>query len=138
MERQRLGILVGGGPAPGINSVVAAATIRARLDNVDVIGIEDGFEWLVQGDATHVRPLTSEGVSRNRGSLASALMRIAAFRRDPSKSPCTPSSTSIIRVVWTFDVRQCAPRPPISKPLSEELSHRGDRWSTGSRPAETG
>src|SRR5206468_11906968 len=64
MERQRLGILVGGGPAPGINSVVAAATIRARLDDVDVIGIEDGFEWLMQGDVAHVRLLTIEAVSR--------------------------------------------------------------------------
>ena len=64
MERQRLAILVGGGPAPGINSVIAAATIRARLDDVDVLGVEDGFEWLMLGDTSHVRPLTIEGVSR--------------------------------------------------------------------------
>ena len=31
-HHQRLAILVGGGPAPGINSVIAAATIRARLE----------------------------------------------------------------------------------------------------------
>ncbi len=64
MNRQRLAILVGGGPAPGINSVIAAATIRARVDGVDVLGIEDGFEWLIQGDTSHVRPLTIENVSR--------------------------------------------------------------------------
>ena len=64
MNRQRLAILVGGGPAPGINSVIAAATIRARLDGVDVLGVEDGFEWLMQGDVEHVRPLTIENVSR--------------------------------------------------------------------------
>jgi len=77
MERQRLGILVGGGPAPGINSVIAAATIRARLDNVDVIGIEDGFEWLMQGDPSHVRPLTIEIVSRIhfRGGSAIGISR---------------------------------------------------------------
>src|SRR5262249_12710031 len=39
-------------------------TIRARLDDVDVLGIEDGFEWLMQGDVAHVRPLSIEGVSR--------------------------------------------------------------------------
>ena len=43
---------------------VAAATIRASLDDADGLGIEDGFEWLMQGDVTHVRPLTIEGVSR--------------------------------------------------------------------------
>lgn len=65
MENQRrLAILVGGGPAPGINSVIAAATIRARLEGLDVLGIRDGFEWLMQGDIDHVTALTIESVSR--------------------------------------------------------------------------
>jgi 6-phosphofructokinase 1 len=59
-----LAILVGGGPAPGINSVIAAATIRARLEGLDVIGVRDGFEWLMQGDLDHVTPLTIDAVSR--------------------------------------------------------------------------
>jgi 6-phosphofructokinase len=63
-HHQRLAILVGGGPAPGINSVVAAATIRARLESVDVVGIRDGFQWLMQGDIDHITPLTIEAVSR--------------------------------------------------------------------------
>ena len=63
-HHQRLAILVGGGPAPGINSVIAAATIRARLEGVDVVGVRDGFEWLMQGDIDHVTPLTIEAVSR--------------------------------------------------------------------------
>src|SRR5689334_259522 len=73
MTHQRLAILVGGGPAPGINSVIAAATIRARLDGVDVLGIEDGFEWLMQGDIDHVRPLTIDNVSRIHFRGGSAL-----------------------------------------------------------------
>src|SRR5262245_17548433 len=60
----KLAILVGGGPAPGINSVIGSATIRAQLDGVDVLGIRDGFEWLMQGDVEHVQPLTIEQVSR--------------------------------------------------------------------------
>jgi 6-phosphofructokinase 1 len=63
-QNRRLAILVGGGPAPGINSVIAAATIRARLGGLDVLGIRDGFEWLMQGDVDHVTPLTIESVSR--------------------------------------------------------------------------
>jgi len=46
----KLGILVGGGPAPGINGVISAATIEARRNNLDVIGIYDGYKWLVKGD----------------------------------------------------------------------------------------
>jgi 6-phosphofructokinase 1 len=63
-SRKKLAILVGGGPAPGINSVIAAATIRAALEGVEVVGIEDGFEWLMQGDVDHTRPLTIDNVSR--------------------------------------------------------------------------
>ena len=63
-HRKKLGILVGGGPAPGINAVIGAATIRAALDGVEVLAIEDGFEWIMQGDIGHVRPLTIENTSR--------------------------------------------------------------------------
>ena len=63
-HRKTLAILVGGGPAPGINSVIGASTIRAALEDVEVLGIEDGFKWLMQGNVEHVRPLTIEGVSR--------------------------------------------------------------------------
>src|SRR5262249_20868554 len=63
-QHHRLAILVGGGPAPGINSVIAAATIRARLEGHDVVGIRDGFEWLMQGDVEHITPLTIDAVSR--------------------------------------------------------------------------
>ena len=59
-----LAILVGGGPAPGINSVIAAATIRARLEGLEVLGIRDGFEWIMQGDIDHVTRLTIDAVSR--------------------------------------------------------------------------
>jgi len=59
-----LAILVGGGPAPGINSVIGAATIRACLAGVKVLGIRDGFERLMQGDTSQVVPLTIEAVSR--------------------------------------------------------------------------
>lgn len=63
-QRKKLAILVGGGPAPGINSVIGAATIRSVLEGVDVLGIEDGFEWVMRGNIDHIRPLDIEAVSR--------------------------------------------------------------------------
>jgi len=54
---QRLWILCGGGPALGINGVIGAATIRAVLDGIDVVGIRDGFTWLMRGDTEHTVPL---------------------------------------------------------------------------------
>ena len=61
---KKLAILVGGGPAPGVNSVIGAATIRAELEGVEVIGIRDGFKWIMEGDISHVRELTIQNVSR--------------------------------------------------------------------------
>ena len=59
-----LAILVGGGPAPGINAVIAAATIEARNQGLEVLGCYDGFKWLVRGDAEHVTPLRINDTSR--------------------------------------------------------------------------
>ncbi len=47
VEPKNLGILVGGGPAPGINSVISAATIEARNSGLEVVGIYDGFAHLI-------------------------------------------------------------------------------------------
>ncbi len=64
MHPKRMAILVGGGPAPGINSVIGAATIRAILSGAEVIGIQDGFKWLMQGEIQHVKNLTIDDISR--------------------------------------------------------------------------
>jgi 6-phosphofructokinase 1 len=61
---KKLAILVAGGPAPGINSVIAAATIRAASEGVEVVGVRDGFKWIMQGDISKVEPLTIENISR--------------------------------------------------------------------------
>src|SRR5260370_21365765 len=46
----RLALLVGGGPAPGINGVISAAIIEAiESEGVEVIGFMDGFRHLVKG-----------------------------------------------------------------------------------------
>ncbi|MGQ9799805.1 MAG: diphosphate--fructose-6-phosphate 1-phosphotransferase [Ignavibacterium sp.] len=61
---KKLAILVGGGPAPGINSVIGAATIRAAVEGIEVLGIKDGFQWIMEGDITHIKELTIHNVSR--------------------------------------------------------------------------
>src|SRR5262245_52319563 len=58
----KLGLLVGGGPAPGINGVISAVTIEAVEQGYEVLGFRDGFKWLVEGSAEHVRKLTIDEV----------------------------------------------------------------------------
>jgi ATP-dependent phosphofructokinase / diphosphate-dependent phosphofructokinase len=64
LQKTTVGILVGGGPAPGINSVISAVTIRSILGGCEVVGIIDGFKWLMEDNISHVRPLSIEEVSR--------------------------------------------------------------------------
>jgi len=83
-HQKRLAILVGGGPAPGINSVIGAATIRGVLEGVEVLGVRDGFEWIMHGNVDHVRPLSIEEVSRIHFRGGS---HIGISRANPTKNP---------------------------------------------------
>lgn len=57
----RLGILTGGGDAPGLNAVIRAAVKTAlTLEDCDIVGLRDGFDGLIE--AGGVRPLTAESV----------------------------------------------------------------------------
>ena len=80
----KLGILVGGGPAPGINSVIGATTIRSALEGVEVVGIQDGFHWLMQEDCDHTRPLAIDDVSRIHFRGGSIL---GTSRANPTRDP---------------------------------------------------
>ncbi len=81
---ERVAILAGGGPRPGINSVIGAATIRACLAGVEVLGINDGFYWLMQGDINHAVPLTIRNVAaiHFRGGVFIGISRANPARDD--------------------------------------------------------
>ncbi len=85
-EQRKLAILVGGGPAPGINSVIASATIEAINCGLRVIGLRDGFKWLVEGDASHVVDLTIRDVSRIISPAARFCAPRAPTRRKTNKA----------------------------------------------------
>ena len=80
----RLGILVGGGPAPGINSAVSASVIEAINSGLEVIGIHDGFKHLIAEDSTGGRPLSIADVSRIHVQGGSILR---TSRANPTRDP---------------------------------------------------
>lgn len=63
MTIKKIGILVGGGPAPGLNDVVAAATLHAIDLGLTPVGFNDGFEWLAQRYTDEQKELTREDVA---------------------------------------------------------------------------
>jgi 6-phosphofructokinase len=62
-HEKTIGIVVGGGPAPGINSVIHAVTITAINSGYKVYGILEGFSHLAEG-RLQATPLTIADVSR--------------------------------------------------------------------------
>jgi 6-phosphofructokinase len=94
-ESQNLAVLVGGGPAPGINGVIGAITLEARNRARRVIGIYDGFQWLMQGDAGHIVELNHDNVSRIHFQGGSILN---TSRANPTKRP-----EDLQRVIDTLD-----------------------------------
>jgi len=64
MAIKKIGILVGGGPAPGTNGVIAAVAIEAIKVGCTPIGFHDGFEWLAQRYTDEQHEVTIDEVSR--------------------------------------------------------------------------
>ncbi|HEV8023064.1 MAG TPA: diphosphate--fructose-6-phosphate 1-phosphotransferase [Candidatus Lustribacter sp.] len=81
-----LAILVGGGPAPGINGVIASAAIEAINNGLRVIGLYDGYRHIAQGDISKVRELTLADVSRIHFTGGSILR---TSRTNPAKDQAT-------------------------------------------------
>lgn len=90
----KLAILVGGGPAPGINGVISAATIEAINRGLKVLGVQDGYKWLVEGRVDKVRELTYSDVSPiyNKGGSI-----LGTSRTNPAADP-----KDMARVLDTF------------------------------------
>jgi ATP-dependent phosphofructokinase / diphosphate-dependent phosphofructokinase len=64
MAIKRIGILLGGGPAPGSNGVISAIALEAIKQDCTPIGFHDGFEFLAQRYTDEQHVLTVDEVSR--------------------------------------------------------------------------
>jgi 6-phosphofructokinase len=99
ITNKKLAILVGGGPAPGINSVISAVTIEARNEGLGVFGVYDGFEHLIDGKTDLMRELGIEDVSRIHFQGGSILR---TSRANPTKSE--EATASVVEALRKKDV----------------------------------
>jgi ATP-dependent phosphofructokinase / diphosphate-dependent phosphofructokinase len=81
--RGRLAIVVGGGPAPGINGVISAVTIEAVRRGLEVVGVRQGFSTLV-GDSPKTVMLSAAEVGPwyNRGGSILGTSRVNPAKND--------------------------------------------------------
>jgi 6-phosphofructokinase 1 len=98
---KKIGVLTGGGDAPGLNAVIRAVVKTATNRGVEVIGLEDSFDGLIYPEKT--RPLTPRdvtGILRLGGTILGTVNR-----GNPFIEPIvTPSGTYNYgdRVLETF------------------------------------
>jgi 6-phosphofructokinase 1 len=80
---KKLALVVGGGPAPGINGVISAVTIEAVNAGMEVIGFQDGFKYLARGEADRYRAL---GIPDVKGIHLSGGSILGTARTNPAAS----------------------------------------------------
>ena len=103
-RRRRVGVLTGGGDAPGLNPAIRALVLRAADLGADVVGICDGWQGLLDehvAEAMPLDPLTVRTWDRDGGThLGSS--RTNPFRcslgpRVPGAPPYADRSQEVLR-----------------------------------------
>mgnify|MGYP003577537428 FL=1 len=104
MPIKRIGIVVGGGPAPGTNGVISAVAIEAIKAGCVPVGFNDGFEWLAQRYTDEQHELTTEEVSRIH--LDGGVI-LGASRRDITRDPESMENTVAALTKLKIDALVC-------------------------------
>ena len=104
MPIKRIGILVGGGPAPGTNGVIAAVALEAIKVGCVPIGFHDGFDWLAQRYTDEQHELTIDEVSRIH--LDGGVL-LGSSRRDVTRDPESLENTVAALAKLKIDALVC-------------------------------
>ena len=84
---KRIGVLTGGGDAPGLNAVIRAVVKAATNAGVEVIGLEDSFDGLIYPEKSRVvTPRDVTGILRLGGTILGTVNRGNPFA-EPITTP---------------------------------------------------
>jgi 6-phosphofructokinase 1 len=84
---RKLGVLTGGGDAPGLNAVIRAVVKTATNAGVAVIGLEDSFDGLIYPDKSRIlTPKDVTGILRLGGTILGTVNRGDPFA-EPIETP---------------------------------------------------
>ena len=76
---KRIGVLTGGGDSPAINAALRAIFVRAQHYGYTVVGIRNGWEGLVKGNAVELERKDVAGILTLGGTI------IGSSRTNPFK-----------------------------------------------------
>ena len=73
---RKIGVLTGGGDAPGLNAVIRAVVKAAHNSEIEVIGLEDSFDGLIYPEKSRVlTPRDVTGILRVGGTILGTVNR---------------------------------------------------------------
>jgi 6-phosphofructokinase 1 len=83
----RIAILTGGGDCPGINAVIRAVAKKAILENnLEVIGIEDGYEGVIKDRYRKLEYIDVSGIITRGGTILGTSNTANPYRYPVSKN----------------------------------------------------
>jgi 6-phosphofructokinase 1 len=98
---KRIGVLTGGGDAPGLNAVIRAVVKTACNAGIEVVGLEDSFDGLIEpGRSRTLTPRDVTGILRLGGTILGTTNRGNPFAYPVSTSEGTKDYSD--RVVEMF------------------------------------
>lgn len=65
----KIAVLTSGGDAPGMNAALRTIALAGAARGHTVVGVRRGYEGLLAGDATELRPGDTEGITRLGGTI---------------------------------------------------------------------
>ncbi|MFA4986073.1 MAG: ATP-dependent 6-phosphofructokinase [Candidatus Brocadiia bacterium] len=78
---KKIGILTGGGDAPGLNAVIRAVVRKAANNGVSVVGFLEGWKGIIEGNTEMLDPRITDGVVGEGGTI------LGSSRTNPFKDP---------------------------------------------------
>lgn len=78
---ERVGVLTGGGDCPGLNAVIRAVVVKASQNNIQVVGIKNGWKGLVQIDVIDLDLKAVSEILSKGGTI------LGTSRTNPYKKP---------------------------------------------------
>jgi phosphofructokinase-like protein len=86
----RIGVLTGGGDAPGLNAVIRAVVKTACNSGIEVVGLEDSFDGLIEPDRSRLlTPRDVTGILRLGGTILGTTNRGNPFAQPIATSEGT-------------------------------------------------
>lgn len=71
--KRRIGILTSGGDCPGLNATIRAVAkacfVNMGTDNIEIVGISDGFGGLINNEARTMKPSEFSGILTTGGTI---------------------------------------------------------------------